>query len=334
MPRIRILLDACVLLPYQLADLLLRLADAEMYEPLWSEEILAEVERNLIGKFGVPAEKASRRLGRMRAAFPHAVVEGYEALVPAMTNHSKDRHVAAAAVRGGAALIVTANLGDFPAEALSQYDIQAVHPDDFLQDQLDLWPEATIACLSTQRKGYTRPPFTFREFYLRLRETVPNFTDLAVAAEAAARDPSEPMPFEIVDPKDAVLALFPDGQPKPTDPLGAAYMWWCALLDRAELSTALHNLTWHSPSWGDYEWAFERLSGSGIMQFVERCPEADDITYVKFLPNAGHSLLAFDEAPLPHVHVLTMVLCPDGWWRAWGLGENYFPRPEEIRLPS
>ena len=39
------MLDACVLLPYQLADLLLRLADAELYEPLWSEEILDEVER-------------------------------------------------------------------------------------------------------------------------------------------------------------------------------------------------------------------------------------------------------------------------------------------------
>jgi hypothetical protein len=32
--RIRVVLDACVLLTYQLADLLLRLADAERYEPL------------------------------------------------------------------------------------------------------------------------------------------------------------------------------------------------------------------------------------------------------------------------------------------------------------
>lgn len=100
MPKIRVLLDACVLLPYELADLLLRLADAEIYEPLWSEEILAEVERNLVEKFSVPPEKASRRLARMRSAFPNAVVEDYESLMPAMTNHPKDRHVAAAAVRG------------------------------------------------------------------------------------------------------------------------------------------------------------------------------------------------------------------------------------------
>jgi len=42
------LLDACVLLPYQLCDLLLRLAEAEMYRPLWSAEILDEVRRNLL----------------------------------------------------------------------------------------------------------------------------------------------------------------------------------------------------------------------------------------------------------------------------------------------
>ena len=72
MAKIRVLLDACVLLPYQLADLLLRLADAEMYEPLWSEEILYEVERNLIAKFDVAPTKAARRLSHMRSAFPNA----------------------------------------------------------------------------------------------------------------------------------------------------------------------------------------------------------------------------------------------------------------------
>lgn len=57
------MLDACVLLPYQLADLLLRLADAELYEPLWSDAILDEVERNLIAKFNVSPEKAAEAFG-------------------------------------------------------------------------------------------------------------------------------------------------------------------------------------------------------------------------------------------------------------------------------
>ena len=52
-----------------------------------------------------------------------------------------------------------------------------------------------------------------------------------------------------------------------------------------------------------------------------------------FMPNVEHPMHAFGVAPLTHVHILTMVLCPDGWWRAWSLSENYFPKPEEIRPP-
>jgi predicted nucleic acid-binding protein len=128
-----VLLDACVLVPYQLADLLLRFADVELFEPLWSDELLAEVERNVV-KLGIEPDKAARRIAQMASAFPNATVTGFEHLVSAMTNDPKDRHVAAAAVRGGAALIVTANTRDFPPEALAGYDIDVVHPDDFLQD--------------------------------------------------------------------------------------------------------------------------------------------------------------------------------------------------------
>lgn len=183
MPRIRVVLDACVLLPYQLADLLLRLADAELYEPLWSEAILDEVHRNLITTFAIPTDKATKRLNHMRSAFPNAAVTGYEELIDAMTTDAKDRHVAAAAVRGNAALIVTANLRDFPPEALAPYDIEAIHPDDFLQDQLDLSPTLTLQCLRQQRTEYTRPQFSFAEFYRSLSATVPGFAALAAAAE-------------------------------------------------------------------------------------------------------------------------------------------------------
>jgi predicted nucleic acid-binding protein len=331
MPKIRVLLDACVLLPYQLADLLLRLADADLFEPIWSEEILAEVERNLVEKFSVTPEKASRRIGHMRAAFPTALVEGYETLVPAMSNHPKDRHVAAAAVRGGAALVVTANLKDFPAESLSEFDIEVVHPDDFLLDQLDLFSEITMATLVAQRVSYTRPPFTMTEFYLNLRRTVPKFCDAAAKAEAADWDPEEPLPLQSAPDAETAQAFFPDGEPTPAQPLGAATLWWLALLGKDELLTALENLTVNPADWGDYDWAAEMLRGTGIMTFVERCPGADDIAYVKFMPNVGQTMVAFGPALLKQAFILTMVLCPDGWWRAWGLSENYFPKAEEIR---
>ena len=54
---ISVALDACVLIPLHLSDLLLRLAAEDMYEALWSVDILGEVERNLVAKLNVPAEK-------------------------------------------------------------------------------------------------------------------------------------------------------------------------------------------------------------------------------------------------------------------------------------
>ncbi|WP_198536930.1 PIN domain-containing protein [Mycobacteroides chelonae] len=334
MPRIRVVLDACVLLPYQLSDLLLRLADAELYEPLWSEAILEEVHRNLINTFGVPTEKATKRLNHMRSAFPNAEVTGYERLVDAMTTDPKDRHVAAAAVRGNAALIVTANLRDFPPDALAPYDIQALHPDDFLQDQLGLSPTLTLRCLRQQRAGYTRPQFTFTEFYRTLEATVPGFAARAAIAERDSLPDCGPPPLEIVPDEAALQAFFPDHDPDASDPLGAAYLWWSALLDKSKLATALRALTYHPPAWGDYSWAEQLLSGTGLMQFVERCADDDKITYVKFMPNVDHAMRAFSEMPLDDFHVLTMVLCPDGWWRAWGLSNNSFPSAARVRGDS
>lgn len=330
MDRIRILLNACVLLPYQLADLLLRLADAELYEPLWSDEILREVERNLVGKFEISEERAARRLVHMQLAFPNALVEDYEGLVEGMTNDPKDRHVLAAAIRGGAALIVTANLKDFPSESLLPYDIQAVHPDDFLQDQLDLDRSTTLRCLREQRVAYTRPQFTVRGFYDSLAQTVPDFSALALAAERQDWDASQLLPLEITGPEEMRRAFFPDSPPLPTDPLGAAMLWWTGLLSRDQNAFALEYLTWHPPAWGEFEEAFRRLKNAGMMQFVESCSENEQIKYVKFMPEVEQPMRAFAAAPLPEVEVLTMVRCDDGVWRTWGLSRNRFPSAAEV----
>lgn len=171
-------LDACTLIPINVTDVLLRLAEAQTYRPLWSAHVLDEVERNLPEcDTNMTPEKAAHRVGIMRAAFLDAEVTNYEALIPSMTNHEKDRHVLAAAVRGGAALIVTPNLSDFPDAALQPYDVDAVHPDAFLQDQLDLYPEQTLACLRELVADRTRPPVTLDSFLTQLAKTVPKFCE-------------------------------------------------------------------------------------------------------------------------------------------------------------
>lgn len=88
-----------------LADTLLRMAEhSRLYLPLWSDRIMEEVTRNLTVKWNQSPEKAARRESKIREAFPEAWVEGYEPLIEAMSNHPKDRHVLAVAVRAKAEL--------------------------------------------------------------------------------------------------------------------------------------------------------------------------------------------------------------------------------------
>lgn len=69
-----VLLDACVLVPIQTTDLLLRLASTKLFRPLWSDEILNETERNLIGKLAMSPDRARARMDTMRRVFPDAMV--------------------------------------------------------------------------------------------------------------------------------------------------------------------------------------------------------------------------------------------------------------------
>jgi hypothetical protein len=77
-----------------------------------------------------------------------------------MTNDPKDRHVLAAAVRGGAEVLVTENIRDFPATAVRLYNIKVVSQDAFLLDALDLQPAGVLAALRRQASRYHREPRT------------------------------------------------------------------------------------------------------------------------------------------------------------------------------
>ncbi|WP_017625133.1 PIN domain-containing protein [Nocardiopsis chromatogenes] len=168
-------LDTCVLYPAYLSDTLLRLAETGSYRPLWSDDVLDELRRNLIER-GIPVEPVDRRIRQMRKAFPDALVTGYESLIGGMGNDPKDRHVLAAAVRANAEVVVTFNVKDFPKDALDPYEILAVRPDDFLLDQLDLYPGLTMRVLGEQASSYRREPTTVPGVLARLEQCgVPHF---------------------------------------------------------------------------------------------------------------------------------------------------------------
>lgn len=173
-------LDTCVLFPQYLNDTLLTQAVANTFRPLWSRGVLDELGRVLARETEMTPEQVAHRLDRMRRAFPDAEVQGYEDLVDGMTNDPKDRHVLAAAVRGNAEVLVTANLKDFPQESLDPFDISAVSPDDFLLDQLDLYPGVVIDCLHQQVNRYANVngPLEIVELLQPLEKAgVPRFAD-------------------------------------------------------------------------------------------------------------------------------------------------------------
>jgi predicted nucleic acid-binding protein len=123
-------LDANVLYPFSLRDTLLRLAELELFTPLWSTRILEEMRRTLV-EHRITAEQADRIKEAMRQAFEEAEVDPdeIERLEPAMTNDPKDRHVVAAAVAADSGLIVTFDLDDFPVAACEPVGVEAIHRD-------------------------------------------------------------------------------------------------------------------------------------------------------------------------------------------------------------
>jgi predicted nucleic acid-binding protein len=168
-------LDTCVLYPAYLCDTLLRLAEASAYRPLWSSGVLCELRRNLVER-GIPPERVDRRISHMARSFPDALVTGYESLIDRMTNDPKDRHILAAAVRANAEVLVTFNIDDFSEPALKPYDVTTIHPDEFLLDQLDLYPGVTVEVLRQQAAAYRRVPNTLPELLVLLERTgVPRF---------------------------------------------------------------------------------------------------------------------------------------------------------------
>lgn len=324
MALIRVVLDTCVMLPQNLNNLLLTLAEEGLFAPVWTDTLLDEVRTNLVKKFGVTAAQAEYRVQQMRQAFPFAAddTRGYERLLPAMANHRKDRHVLAAAVAAGAALIVTANLRDFPAAALDPFRIEAVHPDEFLLDQLDLERQLVLAALERLVSRNTRTPQTVAELLGALATLVPQFAEAAHAAISAPL-----LPIVAVTDAEVLATSFGAGKPTPYTPLGAAMMWNIALANQGELAVALMRLTSiHSGLNNQFNEVAACLDGYALLTWVHDHEHRGDVAYVKFVRSPGSSGQLFAHAEISDYRVLELLRGDDGWWRAQALYLDTWPR--------
>ena len=129
----RILLDANVLVPSVLRELLLGAAAMGAFTPLWSERILEEWAR-ATRRLPAGAEGLARvEIAGLRRDWPAALVPAdpdLEALL-ALPDPA-DRHVLAAAITGGAGTLLTCNRADFPTRVLARHGILLREPDGFL----------------------------------------------------------------------------------------------------------------------------------------------------------------------------------------------------------
>jgi len=134
-------LDANVIAGGFIRNNLLSLAEAGIYRPRWSSDILDEFRRFFVKRYD-DEETATRQKSNMERAFPEALVEDYKTLIDALELPDKgEGHVLACAIQTKASVIVTKNLKDFPAEILQPHDVVAIGY------KLPIAFEAEMACI-------------------------------------------------------------------------------------------------------------------------------------------------------------------------------------------
>jgi predicted nucleic acid-binding protein len=190
-PRL-VLIDACVLTPTILREVVLGAAAESLFKPLWSDRILEEWARAAKRLDGEAGEMAARGdIALMRARWPEAEVTEWEPFARDLSlPDPDDAHVLAAAIAGRADALLTLNIRDFPRRALAAHEIERIAPDPFLWA---LWadgePELTrvLNRIRAGTRAATREPQDFRR--LLKRAGLPRLAKLwATAAEAERPD--------------------------------------------------------------------------------------------------------------------------------------------------
>ncbi|MDD3029246.1 MAG: PIN domain-containing protein [Alphaproteobacteria bacterium] len=180
------LLDACVLYPAPIRDLLIRLARTGLYQAKWTDQIHDEwIQNLLVSRPDLTKEQLQRTRTLMNSAVLDCLVKNYESLIPSITlPDPNDRHVLAAALRSRTDVIVTFNLKDFPEDVLSEYGIQAQHPDEFMSHLIDLAPGIVCSSVKHMREALKNPPYSVAQLFatlegLSLVQTVAALRDYA-----------------------------------------------------------------------------------------------------------------------------------------------------------
>ena len=158
--------DANVLYPSGLRNFLMHLALTGIFRAHWSADVHNEWMRNLLkNRPDLTRAQLERTRQLMDKALPDALVTGYEDMIDSIELPDRDdRHVLAAAIRCGASVIVTLNLGDFPSQVLGKFSIEAQHPDDFILALLETFPDSVMGAARNHRTSLRNPQKMLDEY--------------------------------------------------------------------------------------------------------------------------------------------------------------------------
>ena len=142
-------LDACVLFPTVLREILLGVAARGLYQPIWSERILGEWVRATAKLGDVAAMEAEAQATLARLAFPAALQRAQPNIEARLhLPDPNDIHVLAVAISAHADALITFNAQDFPRHVLAAEGLARRDPDGFLWELWSGAPEAVGAVIA------------------------------------------------------------------------------------------------------------------------------------------------------------------------------------------
>ena len=169
----RLCLDACVLYPTVLREILMGVAGQGLFTPLWSARIAEEWRRTAERQSPGDGVIAAGEIALLNARWPDAEIPADPDLEQQLwLPDPADIHVLATAIKGQAQGIVTLNLRDFPARELQPHNLQAHHPDALLyrlwQDHADSVTQ-TVTRVHATAQSMAGDPLDLRKLMKRAR---------------------------------------------------------------------------------------------------------------------------------------------------------------------
>lgn len=165
-----VVLDACVLYPASLRNLMMWLAWNDVIRARWTEAIHEEWMRNVLTNHpDLTREQLERTRRMMDEAAGESLVEGYEGIIDGLSlPDPDDRHVLAVAIHAQAEAIITWNLKDFPMATVAAFGIAIQTPDEFVCDLLETNGDAVLEAMREHRASLKNPPKISAEYLANL----------------------------------------------------------------------------------------------------------------------------------------------------------------------